>query len=255
MKLPTLAGVIDRRILLNYRADAGVVARQLPAPLWPKQVDGYAMVGICLIRLRALRMAGMPEWAGLTSENAAHRIAVEWEEDGVTREGVYVRRRDTSSALSACAGGRLFPGEQHRARFTVQEEADRFYVALVSEDHEMALSVRARIADGFPADSVFRDLEAASEFFRRGAVGYSPGAAGKLESMELRCQTWDVEPLAVEDVRSSVYDDPALFPPGSIRFDNALLMRGMRHEWRSGADLRCPTTESASRLARSPARV
>jgi hypothetical protein len=57
--------------------------------------------------------------------------------------------------------------------------------------------------------------------------------------MELRCQRWQVEPLAVSAVRSSVFDDRQLFPAGSIEFDSALLMRGIEHEWHGRSDLCC----------------
>src|SRR5262245_39730354 len=101
MRLPHIRGVIDRRILVNYHVDPNVVARQLPAPFRPKVIHGYGMVGICLIRLRRIRPAGLPAWMGMSSENAAHRVAVEWDEGGAIREGVYVRRRDTSSRLNS----------------------------------------------------------------------------------------------------------------------------------------------------------
>jgi len=32
-------------------------------------------------------------------------------------------------------------------------------------------------------------------------------------------------------VESSFFEDRALFPPGSVEFDCALLMRGIEHEW------------------------
>ncbi len=49
--LPMIQGVIARRILLNFRADAEVVQRLLPAPLQVDQQNGHAIVGVCLIRL------------------------------------------------------------------------------------------------------------------------------------------------------------------------------------------------------------
>jgi hypothetical protein len=50
VRLPTIQGIIDRRILVNYRVDTEVAARLLPAPFRPKLAKGYAMAGICLIR-------------------------------------------------------------------------------------------------------------------------------------------------------------------------------------------------------------
>lgn len=87
---PTVRGNIDRRILVNFRVDPGVVADTLPEPFEPQTVDGYAMGGICLIRLRDLRPRGLPRHFGVGSENAAHRIAVSWTDDGDQRSGVYV---------------------------------------------------------------------------------------------------------------------------------------------------------------------
>ena len=113
-------GVIRRRILANYRVDPEVAQRQLPPPFRPKLHRGYAIGGVCLIRLEQVRPAGLPGALGLSSENAAHRIAVEWTDGaGIQREGVFIPRRDTGSLLNLVGGGRVFPGEHHSARFSV----------------------------------------------------------------------------------------------------------------------------------------
>src|ERR1700683_3947440 len=110
MQIPIIRGLIDRRILVNFRADSDVLARLLPAPFRPKLVNGMGMAGVCLIRLKSIRPRFLPAFLGISSENAAHRIAVEWDEDGETTEGVFIPRRDTSSRLNTLLGGRLFPG-------------------------------------------------------------------------------------------------------------------------------------------------
>ena len=248
MKLPIIRGIIDRRILVNYRVDPDVLARLLPAPFRPKLHRGYGLVGICLIRLREVRPRWLPAWMGLTSENAAHRTAVEWDEAGVTREGVYIRRRDTSSRLNALAGGRIFPGVHSHARFTVRESDRHFEVALRSDDGATALEVVGDVAEGLPASSIFPSLDAASAFFEAGSLGYSATAEpGRYQGLELRCEGWRIEPLRVERVRSNFFDDPSLFPPGSIAFDNALLMRGIAHEWHGRTDLCCPVAAREER--------
>src|SRR5215210_1347128 len=125
MRLPIIQGIIRRRILVNFRVEAEVAARQLPARFRPKLKDGYAVAGICLIRLEHIRPRRLPASLGLNSENAAHRIAVLWEdEEQLTREGVFIPRRDSTSLVGQLAGGRLFPGEQHSAHFTVEEKMD-----------------------------------------------------------------------------------------------------------------------------------
>ena len=246
MRIPALRGIIERRILANYRVDPGIVARLLPAPFRPKLVGGHAIAGICLIRLKRIRPRFLPLPVGITSENAAHRIAVEWTEDGTLREGVYIPRRDTDSRLNTWVGGRVFPGVHHHADFTIEESGDRFSVALRSDDGSTTVSVTGTVTADIPSDSVFPSLSAASEFFAGGSLGYSVTRDhGRFDGLELRCTTWQVEPLAVDQVTSSFFSDEARFPPGSVDFDCALLMRGIRHEWHGRGSLCSPDPTAA----------
>ena len=125
MRFPRIHGIIRRRLLVNFRVAPDVIQRHLPAPFRPKLHDGHAIAGICLIRLEGIRPKGVPEIFGLSSENAAHRIAVVWEDGGEMREGVYIPRRDTGSLIGHLAGGRVFPGEHHRAQFQVADDGNR----------------------------------------------------------------------------------------------------------------------------------
>ena len=118
MQLPVMRGLIARRLLVNYRVEPQTLEWLLPAPFRPKLVAGFAVAGICLIRLEQMRPEFLPSFVGVASENAAHRIAVEWTDaDGSVREGVYIPRRDTSSRLNTLVGGRLFPCMHHHADF------------------------------------------------------------------------------------------------------------------------------------------
>ncbi len=240
MRLPVMRGVIDRRILVNYRVDPAVLAPLLQAPFRPKLVRGFGLVGICLIRLKQLRPAFLPSWLGVSSENAAHRTAVEWDDDEMTRGGVYVRRRDTNSWLNTLAGGRLFPGFHHHAAFDVRESAEDLAVTMRSDDNETNLSVRGHLSAKWSPTSVFSSLVEASAFFEAGAMGYSATpVASRFQGLELRCNHWHVDPLEVEEVRSNFFENESLFPKGAIEFDCALLMRNIAHEWHEQADLCC----------------
>ncbi len=222
MRIPVIRGVIERRILVNYRVDPAVLAGILPPPFRPKLIHGTGVAGVCLIRLKRVRPRLFPPWLGISSENAAHRIAVEWDEGGERREGVYIPRRDTSSRLNALAGGRLFPGVHRHARFEVREAGDRYRVALDSDDGRMHLAVEGVAGSELPASSVFRSLTEASEFFRRGSLGYSAtGRPGVFDGLELRTFDWHVRPLAVTEVESSFFGDRVMFPAGSAELDCA----------------------------------
>src|SRR5215472_15748010 len=155
MYIPTLEGTIDRRLLVNYHVDPFYLQRLLRGPFRPKLIHGMAIAGICLIRLKQLRPRALPTLFGFSSENAAHRIAVEWEEHGIRREGVYIPRRDTSSQFNTLIGGRLFPGVHHHASFHVTEEDGSFSVHITSDDGETRVAVEAHLASHLPEHSIF----------------------------------------------------------------------------------------------------
>lgn len=233
MKIPTITGIIERRILVNYRIEPEVAAACLPAPFRPKIINGYGMAGICLIRLNKVRPKGLPEIVGIKSENGAHRIAVEWIENGQCREGVYITRRDTSSKLNALAGGRVFPGVHHLSHFKVEETEGHYKVAFRSKDGK-GLSIQAEVTDQWNPESIFENVESASRFFENGSVGYSPDKKSTgFDGLELKTYHWEVTPLKVLQVRSDFFEDKSIFPEGSVVFDNALLMENITHEWNS----------------------
>jgi Uncharacterized conserved protein (COG2071) len=243
MRIPTIRGLIDRRVLVNFRVEAAVLSKLCPAPFRPQLIDGVGMAGICLIRLKHIRPRFLPSFLGISSENAAHRIAVEWDSDAGVQSGVYVIRRDSSSILNSLAGGRLFPGIHNRAEFQVRESKDEYHIEMASIDGSAHVSVDGRVTDNLPTNSVFPTLAKCSMFYQAGAIGYSPAKPdGKFDGLELRAYHWNVQPLRVTNVHSSFFDDRQIFPEGSVTFDNALVMRGIEHEWHSRESICCPSS-------------
>lgn len=237
-QFPAVAGIIERRMLVNYRCCPDVLQKILPTPFRPKLINGWGMAGICLIRLGEVHPAFLPAIGGLTSENAAHRIAVEWDEDGITREGVFIPRRDTSALLNRLAGGRIFPGIHHAATFRVHETDNRFKLEMRSDDHEAFVRVHVHVTNSLPPPSVFRSLDEASEFFQRGSLGWSSRREeNSFDGLELSSRKWFMEPLAINRVASSFFENSNLFPTGSAMFDSAFLMRDIPHEWHARGKL------------------
>jgi hypothetical protein len=238
IKLPVIRGVIRRRILVNFRVDPEVMRRQLPQGLEPKLHDGAAVAGICLIRLEQIRPKRLPALFGIASENAAHRVAVEWQDVDGVHEGVYIPRRDTNSLLNRLAGGRLFPGQQHKAVFKVTESNDRIQLSMASSDGDVIVEVSGTVGTSLAATSGFRSMADASAFFEAGALGYSATSdSNRLDGILLQTENWAVEPLNIDHVRSSYFENRSMFPEGSVRFDCALLMRNLAHEWHAAADM------------------
>jgi hypothetical protein len=175
---------------------------------------------------------------GFSSENAAHRIAVLWDDEDGAHEGVYIPRRDTSSLMNHLAGGWIFPGEHYRATFNIEERDNHIQFRMESADHATKVEVSASVSDQIQPGSCFRSLQEASAFFSTGSLGYSATSSkNRLDGIRLKTYEWKVEPLVVEHVYSSYFADASVFPRGSVWFDCALIMRNVQHEWHAEEDL------------------
>ena len=225
-----IAGRIVRRILVNFRVRPEALEAFVPSPFRVKQIRGHAIAGICLIRLEQVRPRGLPGWCGLASENAAHRIAVEWDEGWHTRSGVFIPRRDTDSWINRLAGGRVFPGHHGAAKFEVSENKGRISIEVSGAQGHLDILVRGVATDVMPAGSIFVTLDEATSFFQSGSLGWSATLRPDVvDGMELCCKTWNMRPLAVDAVRS----DFMARLGNAAEFDSAFLMRGIDHEWHS----------------------
>lgn len=230
----SVEAVIRRRLLVNFRVRPDILAETLPPPFEPRLVHGWGMAGICLIGLGNLRPGGVPAALGLRTENAAHRFAVEWDDKTGRRQGVYIPRRDTNSALVAALGGRFFPGVYRRATFSVNEDQGYVSVRVDSADGQTNAFVCGHVTDRLAEHSIFDSLEDASRFFEVGSLGFSPSADhNHLDGLELVSKWWKVQSLQVETVESAFFGNTILFPAGSIEFDSALIMRGIPCRWES----------------------
>jgi hypothetical protein len=238
MKFPEISGLIRRRMLVNFRVNPEVIQRLLPDPFRPKLFKGWAMAGICLIRLEQIRPHWMPAPIGLSSENAAHRVAVCWDDQGSeVKEGVYIPRRDSSSMVNYLLGGRLFPGEHHRAAFEISDDGQSVVLHARGADN-LLIDVSGHTADTLPPESLFSSLQEASDFFKCGSLGYSETASGThLDGIVLSTKRWEVKPFSVEKVSSSFFSDRTTFPEGSVEFDCALIMRNIEHEWLAAPEM------------------
>lgn len=235
MKIPTIKGIIKRRILLNYRVNPQVIQTILPKNFRPKLVNGHAIAGICLIRLEQIRPNGLPAIIGISSENSAHRIAVEWNHNNSTQEGVFVPRRDTNSHLNSLAGGRIFPGVHHHSKFTISDNQGEISLRVdLSKNEPTLVDIKVQETNKFPKDSVFKSLQESSQFSEAGCIGYSarPNSC-TLDGLLLEVNDWQVTPLNIHHAKSSYFDNPTLFLPDEIQLDHALLMRNIPHLWHS----------------------
>ena len=144
----------------------------------------------------------------------------------------------------------IFPGVHNRAKFDVHERETAFRIDVNSLDQSAHVLVDGQITTSLPPNSVFTSVADASQFFAAGSLGYSPaGEKRAFDGLELRTFDWRVEPLQVTSLESSFFDDRDVFPPGTAVFDNALLMRGIEHEWHSRESLCCEPVQQRANVA------
>jgi len=234
--MDVMTGVIDHRILLNYRIDPDRLLAILPAPLQPKLVNGWGIGGICQVSLSKMRPRGVPSIVGMSSHNAAHRIAVVHEGG----EGVFVPRRDTDSRLNQLSGGRIFPGVYEYSKFRVDSRGDEYCVEITDGAGVRLMAIEATVSKSVAGGSVFASLAEGSDFFQGGNIGWSPGSNTRtLDTIELWTNEWNIEPLLVKSESSAYFTDDKLFPTGSVEFDSGFIMRNLEHEWRAQEGLAC----------------
>jgi hypothetical protein len=248
IRIPDLSAIVERRLLINYRLDPAVARTLLPSSLRPQLVNGCAVAGICLLRLGAMRptvfnRAGLPPRVGWGAENAAHRIAVEWDDEYGTHRGVYVPRRHSASWLAVAAGGRIFPGVHEHARFEGSETESRIRIALTSRNTTVAADVA--VTSTF-ASELFPTLADASAFFQAGSIGWSPSRDGlTLQGLQLATDSWRVDAGEVLEVQSSFF---AALPAGSAQLDSVLVMRDVPITWSVPAEFAGRATAAVNRL-------
>jgi len=95
------------------------------------------------------------------------------------------------------------------------------------------VDVSARVTNELSGSSLFADVTEASRFFEKGATGFSAtDDPCRFDGLELQTKAWKVEPAVVIAARSSFFDDPRLFPPGTAMLDCALVMRNIPVVWK-----------------------
>ena len=164
MKISALTGVMDWRILINFKAELSMLRAYLPAPFVPRMHHGFGMAGICLLNQKNQRIKGLPSVVGLNSYQTLYWIAVSWQELGEEKHGYFIPKRYTSSFIQALAGGKGYPGLYQQARFRVKESDQQLQFRMDGRSG-LHLQMEARLEMPFPSGSVMRELETARTFF------------------------------------------------------------------------------------------
>lgn len=130
---------------------------------------------------------------------AAHRIAVEWDDDaGATTVGLYVPLRLTGSRAATALGGRVFPGVHRRAS-----------IQLADDGRRVEWSVEAGGSYSVCVDASARDAAPPAVCEPIGATcvgaeyGLSPGHGGALEADRMTPSHRQAQPVDVDHLESA----------------------------------------------------
>lgn len=239
VKASVLSGRTTRRLVVNFRVDARVIRKLLPAGLEPRLVGGHGIAGISFARIEDVRAKFLPISFGVASDSVMHRIAVapggsSSKADRPT--AAYVPRRDTSSMVDSLIRDRETPVERARSRFDVEETDGAIELLVRSYDDRMEIRLNAEEAESWPESSLFRSIGEAVSFFGDTQVReLADDGAGLAEGSVRR--RWVAQPLVVHRIESSFFDDPTLFPPGSFSVDHALSLWNIGSVWHPAPDL------------------
>jgi hypothetical protein len=160
------------------------------------------------------------------AENAAHRVAVEWETPEGVQTGVFIPERHSSSLVPVLLGGRILPGKHSLAQFQVNETDTDFDVELTSKDNHV--HVQTHLSNEWDS-SLFENWEQASNFYKNSPTGWSPKVNGVgEEGMSLTADNWSVKPAKTTLLKSSFYD---AIPSSDITYDHTLVMQKISSHW------------------------
>lgn len=211
-------GVIARRVLITYRIDPVVVSEILPAPMRPKLYERYAIGGVSLIRHHDLQTDFAPFFRLDVTEGAEYHFAVEFDEDGKTRSGVYVVRRESNSFSDRDIFELYYPGGPSHSHFDSVETESSILMKVTSLDDDVEIEFKGNVRTDWPEGSVFLTIEDAGDFFFSG----QDAVLGSEDDI------WTLEAMHPDVVNSTYFDCTRRFLPGSIELDNVILMRGSK---------------------------
>ena len=167
MRIPTIRGLIDRRVLVNFRVESNALAKILPAPFRPQLVDGFGIAGICLIRLTQIRPKFFP---AIVSGSRRRMRPIALPSSGMRPMAFAQASIFPGEILPLCSMRlwvvRLFPGIHHRARFDVRETEDEYHIAMHSLDGSAHVRVDGHTTTQLPDDSIFSTVRRCLRFFR-----------------------------------------------------------------------------------------
>ena len=240
-RLAQATGILEETVLLNFRTDAEVLRKLLPAPFEPRLVDGYGLVGILLFRMRDLACETQRGLPSPPSEHVLYRVAVSWEQGMRRFHGMYVLRHEVNTRLPLPQRRRgLFPMAGSPIRWHRLPWKESFEWTLRSR-RGLRLQVGASLGRRWPAGSVFESMDEASHFFSQERAAVAPRFQKAIfANTHFLPLSWSAKPLYVHQLETDFSQMENLFPRDRMFFDSGMIWQQMPCRWQAGQEIVAP---------------
>lgn len=222
---PAVRGVVQSRILVNYRVGLDALDTVLAEPFRAREVGetGKGLGTVCITTVEDARPEFVPVSVGVSIEMATHRVYAKVEGGG--EHCVYVPWRGVSSGFQAFLLGSLLPTEYERADFRKEKTDTARRIRVDCGVDLVGVAFYETDREDVNDDSVFYSVESASTFLCEAGVEYSM-TGDVYTGIETCPEHADLEPVGVADVRSNY------FGKLGCEFDSAFRMAEVEHAWK-----------------------
>ncbi|MEM7576001.1 MAG: DUF2071 domain-containing protein [Planctomycetota bacterium] len=235
---PTLsmAGTLDRCVLLSFRTPADSVQHLLPPGLELMRRGPYAFWNIVLCHVRKMRPVGVPEALGMSYHHIAYRLRVQAMTDRAdTRQGLYFVRSDADASLLGAVGNRLSDFNFHRAAvdWQTQRHTERIDVTTADGNANASLVFTRTPPATHPADSCFPTAADARAALKYEPLGLAVNERGQLKLAEVfRDETqWREDVIDVTETRFEFFGRVG---QSDAKLELATQVSPLPYRWRLG---------------------
>lgn len=200
--------------------------------------EGNAFVALAIVKTRALRVKGTPEFCGRDFILAGYRLFTRYTcPEGRKLRGLKILGGGADSLLMTCLGSLATHYRYRKLRIEIEESGERLNFSATG-GHRILLSANLdheSQPETPPEGSVFADLCTARRF--AGPMPYTFDYEHETHSMirvEGVRREWHPRPVNVEIVENSFFDSGVFAGLGPGRLANAFLVRDVDYEWRRG---------------------
>jgi hypothetical protein len=237
-----MVGRIDACILLAYRVPISQVAHLVPRGLELMTQGPWAFWNVVVSRLEAMRLAGLPRWAGVSYHHVAYRLYVRARvRGGEAVDGLYFLRSDADHGLINALGNRLSDFRFQRAQVTLggrEGPEDPWTIHAATPDGSGDLDIELSLLKGSETAGAGGSQEhPAGSLLKYRPLGLCPDQDGRVLRLArvVRDESqWRERPLCIHSARFAYFERLGM---GDMPLARATQVDPLEYRWELGETL------------------